>query len=184
MKDPERLKNLILEKVDLADVMVKYGVIFAFNPKVTDRVQYRCPFHGRDNKPSARIYRDTKTCYCWVCLKSWDVISFIQEKEGLGYREALMFIINKYGIDISSIPDEPKISQKKSSSINLTNVYMISAENRIKEMKNKVNLEKYRVLVSFYLTTKFDAHSGKDVSKNLKKLESKMDEMEEALQCK
>ena len=60
MKDIEKLKDLVLEKVDLAQVMLDYKVNFVFNPLKVDEAQFKCPFHGQDTKPSARYYRATK----------------------------------------------------------------------------------------------------------------------------
>lgn len=40
--------------------------------------QFSCPFHGRDRKPSARVYPETvrgpSHVWCFVCQERWDVI--------------------------------------------------------------------------------------------------------------
>jgi hypothetical protein len=108
VKDLTKIRDVILEHLDLTQIMLDYGVEFIYNPLHMDEVQLRCPFHGKDNKPSARLYKATNTCYCWVCQKRWNGIDFIKEKEGFSYGAALSYIIKKFNIDISAIPDMPE----------------------------------------------------------------------------
>lgn len=108
MKDFVKIRDLILEHLDMTQIMIDYGVDFIYNPLHMDEVQLRCPFHGKDNKPSARLYKATNTCYCWVCQKRWNGIDFIKEKEGFSYGAAINYILKKFNIDISSIPDMPE----------------------------------------------------------------------------
>lgn len=56
----------------------------------------RCPFHagGRESRPSARIYPDSRRAnggrmYCFTCGKSWDPITFLKDFIGVGYGQAL-----------------------------------------------------------------------------------------------
>jgi len=108
LKDFVKIRDLILEHLDMTQIMIDYGVDFIYNPLHMDEVQLRCPFHGKDNKPSARLYKATNTCYCWVCQKRWNGIDFIKEKEGFSYGAAINYILKKFNIDISSIPDMPE----------------------------------------------------------------------------
>jgi DNA primase len=47
-----------------------------------------CPFH-EDRNPSLAVYPQTNRFYCFGCGKHGDQITFLREKEGLGFREAL-----------------------------------------------------------------------------------------------
>ena len=49
---------------------------------------WRCPFHA-DRKPSLAVTPDTGTWHCFGCGESGDHITWLQKREGLGFREAL-----------------------------------------------------------------------------------------------
>jgi hypothetical protein len=50
-----------------------------------------CPLH-EDNDPSLVIYTDQNSFYCYGCNKGGDVITFIQELHGCGFKEALAYL--------------------------------------------------------------------------------------------
>ncbi len=65
------------------DVLRRNGVILRY----TDREeQFSCPFHGRDTKPSARVYADSARgpshAWCFVCQERWDCIGLWKKFEG------------------------------------------------------------------------------------------------------
>lgn len=109
MKDLDSLRNLIKEYVSLGDLLKQDGLI----SNLLDEEQFSCKFHGIDRKKSARYYRSTDKCYCWVCKRSLDVISYIQQKEELTFNEAIKFIIHEYNIDISNLPEVTEENIKK-----------------------------------------------------------------------
>jgi hypothetical protein len=181
MKDLTKLKELVLEKVSLADVLKSYDVDFMYSPDLADEVQFRCPIHGRDNKPSARYYRETQTCYCWVCQKKWDVISFVRDKEELNFIGAILHLISKYKIDTSSIPDTPDFRPLKPKTADQEKIQemqeeamSISLKGKIREFKNKIPLERYAALCTAFNMVMFDKSKGMGCFKNLKKLELKL----------
>ena len=53
----------------------------------------RCPFHD-DRSPSMRVYRDS--AYCFTCGKSWDVFSFVMDRDGLSFKEAFIALGGTY----------------------------------------------------------------------------------------
>lgn len=48
----------------------------------------RCPFHD-DRDPSFTVFPNTQTFYCFGCLESGDVITFLRQMEDLTFPEAL-----------------------------------------------------------------------------------------------
>lgn len=174
MKDPTRLKELIIDTLDLGRVMLDYNVHFIYDPMVVDEVQYRCPFHGRDNKPSARFYRQTKSCYCWVCKRKWDVISFVREREALPYIQTLQYILAKYSIDTSSVLDEPDIRKRPPPSISEISTRMKSIKGKLHSLRNKLTYKKYNAFCWSYHQVLFLFLKKKDVAGPLVKLESKL----------
>jgi uncharacterized protein YkvS len=177
MKDPTLVKDLILEKVDLAKVMMDYKVDFMYNPSKQDEAQFRCPFHGQDTKPSARYYRATQSCWCWVCGKRWDVIGFIMERETMTFVGAVNYIANRYKVDTSSIPDTPEFKNPKVQKISEDSVLMTVLTNSIMESRKKLPLEKYRVICSFFYKLAYEKSLGQDTSEGVKKLIGKLEKI-------
>lgn len=58
-----------------------------------------CPFH-QERTPSFNVNATTQTFYCFGCEESGDVIDFIQHIEGEGFRWAVTFLADKYGIPV------------------------------------------------------------------------------------
>lgn len=178
MKDPLRLKELLDEKIDMAQVMLDYGVFFAYNPKSLSEAQFQCPFHGKDKKPSARFYKNTKSAWCWTCQKRWDLIGFVMEKEQAGFISAIKILIDKYNIDTSSIPETPKLEYQKADEVYHSTIIEIGILNKLKDLrKRKLLFEKYNVLCSLYLKIKYQFSLGKNVIIDAKKIENKLESL-------
>ena len=173
MKDPALIKELINENVTLADVMMDYGVKFLYSPKYADEVQFHCAFHGKDTKPSARLYNTTNSCYCWVCRKSWDVVSFIMEKESLAYSKALQFIISKYRIDTSSIPDQLTLKFNPVT-VSENEIQIKLLKKQVLSLKGKLSLDKYRAIIAAYYMTLVAKEHGADISESTHKIGEKI----------
>lgn len=174
MKDLKKLKELVLKEIDLSQVMLDYDVQFIYSPTHATEAQLRCPFHGKDVKPSARYYRETQSMYCWVCKKRWNAITFIKDIEGLNYAQAINLLIKKYKIDVSSIPDDPEFNIPDAIEVKKNDITIVYLKKRIKELKGKIPFEKYRAFcTAFYMIT-FNSSLGADVSESLSKLETKI----------
>jgi DNA primase len=59
-----------------------------------------CPWHN-DRKPSLQVNQDRQTWKCWVCDIGGDVFSFVMQKEGCDFREALQMLADRAGIQLS-----------------------------------------------------------------------------------
>jgi len=178
MKDLKLLKDLILEVVDLTDVMVSYGVEFVYNPHAATEIQFKCPFHGKDNKPSARLYKETKSLWCWKCHKRWDVIDFIKDKESLSYVGAVLHIIGTYHVDTSSIPDTPRsLAPEKPVEVSDLNIEFMRLQNMIRDLRGKVPFEKFNAVCSAWYMIAYASHQGKDMTEALQKLDLKVNSL-------
>lgn len=80
----QRIEN-IHQHVTTHDVLRQGGVELSQGSS-DDEEQFRCPFHGVDHKPSARVYpedgRSKSHAWCFVCQERWDVISLWRRFHG------------------------------------------------------------------------------------------------------
>lgn len=188
MKDPQKLKDIVSEKIDFAQVLLDYNVGFVYDPRRVDEAQLRCPFHGPDKKPSARFYKSTQSLFCWVCRKRWDAIAFIMDKENMSFLQAIRFLINKYKIDISSIPDNPEFTLSKSSPStidsyetfiagNQSNIDLKLIKKKIRSFRGKLSFKKYNALSTAYHMLDYMFFKGYDISFDLIKLRTKLNSL-------
>lgn len=99
---------------DLGEILQGYG--YHVVPDAHREQQFSCDLHGPDQKPSARYYPATNSTYCWVCQKSRDPISWVMEKEGLDYRQAVATLEQRLGLDPLPWEDAKKPAAPGSSS--------------------------------------------------------------------
>ena len=68
--------------------------------------QFPCRFHGdgTDVTPSARVYPDTNSAYCWVCQESWDVVGLVKRAEGMNFGDAVRATANLFGVQAPPSP--------------------------------------------------------------------------------
>jgi len=62
--------------------------------------QFSCDLHGNgsDSKPSARVYPDSNSWYCFACGKARDAIGTLREKWGYDFNQACAYLEKTYGI--------------------------------------------------------------------------------------
>lgn len=97
-----KLKNAVLSKTNLVEIMVEYGI--ALEPKQTGRFTHRaaCPFHrgkggGRERTPS--FYIDSGgSFFCFSCNLSGNAINFVSQIEGMPLTAALQKLASRAGL--------------------------------------------------------------------------------------
>ena len=60
----------------------------------------RCPWHD-DRRPSLQVNPDRQSWKCWVCNIGGDVFSFVMQREGIGFGEALRMLADQAGIPLN-----------------------------------------------------------------------------------
>lgn len=75
-----------------------------------------CPFHD-DRSPSLLVSPRLGIFKCFVCESKGDAISFLQKHEGMSYPEALLYLAEKYNIEVKqtelSRDQQEKLSEKE-----------------------------------------------------------------------
>ena len=102
--DFERLKNEIKESVDIVGLVESSGVHLKKSGKLYVGL---CPFH-EDKNPSLAVYPETGSWYCFGCGKGGDAISWVMEMEKVDFKESVMRLAGKVGIDVGRIKDKGK----------------------------------------------------------------------------
>ena len=87
--------RLVKQANDIVDVVGSY---LALRP-VGGTFKGLCPFHD-DSRPSFDVDPRRQRYRCWACGKHGDVLSFVQEFEKTGFRDALETLARRANIDL------------------------------------------------------------------------------------
>ncbi len=102
-------KKAIHERVGVHDILRRQGIKFRHTGDREE--QFSCPFHGKDEKPSARAFptdpRSPSHVWCYVCRERWDVIALWKKYYGEDkkFHAVLSEIEKQYGIVTPPIPE-------------------------------------------------------------------------------
>ena len=100
------LANTIRNKIDIVDIigerlpLVKKGKNF----------WGVCPFHD-DTNPSMSVSRDKQIYKCFSCGAAGNVFNFIMNYDHVDFRNALKYLGDKCGVDVSSVKVEKKTTK-------------------------------------------------------------------------
>lgn len=97
VRDYDALRR-VDEAVDIYDVADRYGLGWGENTGKASQVH--CPMHN-DSTPSARVYPDSNSGYCWTCQKSFGPIALTASQEGIGWSAAAEMLARRHGVDIT-----------------------------------------------------------------------------------
>ena len=89
--------NEIRSKINIVDVISEHV-------SLTKKGQYYwglCPFHN-DNNPSMSVDEKRQTYTCWSCHNSGNVFNFYEQINNISFREALVELGKRVGVEISS----------------------------------------------------------------------------------
>lgn len=92
--------NALLSRVSLVDILRdKYKVIHRGGSQYT----VQCPFHkdGQEANPSMSV-DDSKGIYqCFTCGAKGNTITYLKEKEGMDFKDAIKYLGNRFSVDTS-----------------------------------------------------------------------------------
>jgi len=103
----ERRKDRVKNDIPIAQLLLDLG--YPVRGDSGDREeQFPCDMHGDglDNKPSARIYPESNSWYCFACGVARDTIDTVQAKHDLTFMQALDWLEKKYGLTPMSFEPE------------------------------------------------------------------------------
>jgi DNA primase len=71
-----------------------------------------CPFH-EERTPSFSVDPREKLYYCFGCEAGGDVFRFVQEREGLGFAEAVEALGERYGVEVEREAEDPRAEEAR-----------------------------------------------------------------------
>jgi DNA primase len=71
-----------------------------------------CPFHD-ERTPSFSVEPQEKLYHCFGCGVGGDVIKFVEEKEGMGFAEAVELLADRYGVELEREQEDPRAEAKR-----------------------------------------------------------------------
>jgi DNA primase len=71
-----------------------------------------CPFH-EERTPSFSVDAQEKLYHCFGCGVGGDTIKFVEEKEGLGFAEAVELLADRYGVELQREREDPRAEARR-----------------------------------------------------------------------
>ncbi|HEY8082712.1 MAG TPA: DNA primase [Solirubrobacterales bacterium] len=71
-----------------------------------------CPFH-EERTPSFSVDAQERLYHCFGCGVGGDTIKFVEEKEGLGFAEAVELLADRYGVELTREKEDPRAEAKR-----------------------------------------------------------------------
>jgi len=84
----------VKDRLDIVEVVAGYVKL----TNAGSNMRGLCPFH-REKTPSFMVSKEKQIFHCFGCGKGGDVITFIQEIEGMEFKEALRFLAERASLD-------------------------------------------------------------------------------------
>lgn len=138
-------------KVTVYDVLGRNGVGIS---QLTDdqEEQISCPFHGADEKPSARVYpadaRSHSHIWCFVCRERWDAIELWKKFNGgeeKKFGRVIAEIEQAFGLEVPDVPKGRavrKATQEEQDLAEFDTLYVV-CERRLKEARRAFDMTGY-----------------------------------------
>ncbi len=144
--------DAVLKFVTAHDVLRRNGI--KLKQSGADREeQFSCPFHGRDNTPSARVYPETvrgpSHVWCFVCHTRWDVIGLWKKFSGADpkFTRVLAEIERAFGI---IPPEAPPIDYDVGEDPEIAEIILLFdvCERRLLSAKRAFDMKAYLTIGS------------------------------------
>jgi DNA primase len=71
-----------------------------------------CPFHD-ERTPSFSVNAEEKLFYCFGCQAKGDAFGFVEQAEGLDFREAVELLADRYGVQLELENDDPQAEERR-----------------------------------------------------------------------
>ena len=95
------LVDAVKAAAPIAEVVSEHGVDVM---RLGSTTKARCPFHGggTERTPSMALNEEAGTYYCFACGASGDALTFVQEHQGVSFREAVELLAERYDVPLTA----------------------------------------------------------------------------------
>ena len=93
--------DIVKSRVDICQLVVDLCPGTVLKPSGPHRKKCCCVFHQEDT-PSLMLDTTMNRYKCYGCGKSGDVISFVEECQGVGFIDAILFLLDMYCPDVDT----------------------------------------------------------------------------------
>ena len=104
----DETKERVKQAADIAEVVSPYTELVRRGKDLWGL----CPFH-EERTPSFKVNPQDKLYFCFGCQASGDVFSFVEEKEGLSFPEAVEMLAERYGVEIERESEDPRAEEAR-----------------------------------------------------------------------
>ena len=80
--------------------------------RVGQRFTGLCPFHD-ERTPSFSVSAELGLYHCFGCGESGDAIRFVQQTEGLDFRQAIELLADRYGVELKAEREDPRAEERR-----------------------------------------------------------------------
>jgi DNA primase catalytic core len=107
-----RIKDSSVDSVKAAIDMVELVSAYTQPRKAGARYTARCPFH-EERTPSFSINAVDKLYYCFGCGVKGDAITFVREKEGLDFAQAIEWLADRFHVPLEYEEISPEVDARR-----------------------------------------------------------------------
>lgn len=129
-----RAVERIKEKLNIVSVVESYVAL----KKAGIHHKGLCPFHN-ERTPSFTVSAERNSYYCFGCGAKGDIFSFVQEYEGIDFKQALTILAERAGVNL----DDDSFKKEKKIDKSLYGVMSLASEYYISELQKNPEVEKY-----------------------------------------
>ena len=119
---PESVER-VKDSADIVEIVSAYTEL----RRAGERYVGLCPFHD-ERTPSFSVDSREKLYYCFGCEAGGDVFRFVQEKEGLGFPEAVEALADRYGVEVERDSEDPRAEEARKRRARLGDVLERTAQ--------------------------------------------------------
>lgn len=91
----EEFRTLVRDRINVIEFIGQYTTL----TRAGSRWKGLCPLH-QEKTSSFSVDEDSGLWYCFGCAKGGDLFTFLQEKEGLNFREAADLLSDRFGLPL------------------------------------------------------------------------------------
>ena len=100
----ERVKDA----TDIVEIVSAYTELRRSGQRLTGL----CPFHD-ERTPSFSVNPAEKVYHCFGCGVGGDVFTFVEEKEGLAFADAVEALADRYGVEVEREEEDPRAEEAR-----------------------------------------------------------------------